>query len=150
MTGVAVIILTRDEALHIERALASVAPFASQVFVIDSGSTDGTVGLAEAHGATVLHHPWSNYARQFQWALDHAPITSDWVMRLDADEVVEADLAHEILDRLPNFAGSGHRPDHPAKAHLHAALDPSWRPLSGDPAAPMATGNGADRSTLDG
>lgn len=104
MTTVAVIILTKDEALHIERALASVAPFATQVFVIDSGSADATVALAEAAGATVLSHPWSNYARQFQWALETAPITADWVMRLDADEVVEADLAREIVETLPSLS----------------------------------------------
>ncbi|MES2859970.1 MAG: glycosyltransferase family 2 protein [Pseudomonadota bacterium] len=106
MTSVAVIILTRDEARHIERALASIAAFATQVFVVDSGSTDETVGLAEAAGATVLHHPWSNYARQFQWGLQTAPITAEWVMRLDADEVVEADLAQEIRTRLANLPAS--------------------------------------------
>lgn len=96
----AVVILTYNEAIHLSRALASVAMIASQVFVIDSGSTDETVALAEAAGAIVLTNPFINQAQQFQWALDNAPITADWVMRLDADEVIEADLSETLAERL--------------------------------------------------
>lgn len=103
MTSLAVVILTHNEALHIERALTILAPLASEVFVIDSGSTDGTVEIARRLGATVLHNRWVNYAQQFQWGLDHAPITAEWVMRLDADEVIEADLAAEIAAKLPTL-----------------------------------------------
>lgn len=96
----AVVILTHNETLHIARALDSVATIADQVFIIDSGSTDDTVALAQARGAAVLTHPWTNHAQQFQWGLDNAPITADWVMRLDADEVIEPDLAASINARL--------------------------------------------------
>ena len=99
----AVVILTHNEERHIARALTSVAPIATEVFVIDSFSTDRTVELARSHGATVLQHGFINYARQFQWALDNAPITASWIMRLDADEVVEADLATTIRDELPRL-----------------------------------------------
>ncbi|PKO76155.1 MAG: glycosyltransferase family 2 protein [Betaproteobacteria bacterium HGW-Betaproteobacteria-15] len=95
-----VVILTHNEALHIARALDSVKNIASEVFVIDSGSQDETVQIASKHGATVLYHPFVNQAKQFQWALDNAPITATWVMRLDADEIVEVDLAHEIAAKL--------------------------------------------------
>lgn len=96
----AVVILTYNEALHIERALASVSTVASEIFVIDSGSSDNTVSLAEAGGAKVLTNPFVTQAQQFQWALDNAPIVADWVMRLDADEIIEPDLARIISDRL--------------------------------------------------
>jgi glycosyltransferase involved in cell wall biosynthesis len=99
--SIAVVILTYNEMLHLPRCLDHISSFAQEIFVIDSGSTDGTVELAQSRGAHVLHHPFQNYARQFQWALDNAPITSDWVMRLDADEVIEADLAQEITQKLP-------------------------------------------------
>lgn len=102
----AVVILTHNEGRHIARALASVAPIAGEVFVIDSGSSDDTVALARAGGATVLNHPWTNYAQQFQWGLDTAPITADWVMRLDADEIIEPDLAAVIAARLPTLPPS--------------------------------------------
>lgn len=100
MSSIAVVILTHNEARHIERALASVASIASEVFIVDSGSTDGTIELATALGAKVLHHGWVNYADQFQWGLDNAPITADWVMRLDADEIIEPDLARRIAAEL--------------------------------------------------
>lgn len=96
-----VIILTINESRHIVRALNSVKYFASQVFIIDSGSTDNTMSIAYSFGATVLSHSFINHSQQFQWALDNAPITTDWVMRLDADEVIEPDLASEIIERLP-------------------------------------------------
>jgi glycosyltransferase involved in cell wall biosynthesis len=100
---IAVVILTYNESLHLPRALAHIASFAREVFVIDSYSTDDTVEVAKAAGAQVLQHPFQNYAKQFQWALDHAPITAAWVMRLDADEIIEADLATEIVARLPQL-----------------------------------------------
>jgi glycosyltransferase involved in cell wall biosynthesis len=99
----AVVLLTFNEALHLPRALASVSGFAREIFVIDSYSTDNTVEIALAAGAQVLQHPFQNQARQFQWALDNAPMTSAWVMRLDADEIIEADLAEEIITRLPQL-----------------------------------------------
>lgn len=101
--NVAVIILTFNESLHLRRAIQHVASFAREIFVIDSYSTDETVKIATSLGARVMQHPFQNQARQFQWALDHAPITAEWVMRLDADEVVEADLAQEIVDKLPQL-----------------------------------------------
>jgi glycosyltransferase involved in cell wall biosynthesis len=101
----AVIILTYNEERHISRALASVAGIAGEIFVVDGFSSDNTTELARAHGATVLQNRFVNYAKQFQWALDHAPITASWIMRLDADEVIEADLAQRIGDELPGLAG---------------------------------------------
>lgn len=100
----AVVILTHNEERHISRALASVAGIAAEVFVVDSFSTDRTVELAQAQGATVQQNKFVNYARQFQWALDNSPITASWIMRLDADEVIEPDLAARIRDELPRLA----------------------------------------------
>jgi len=103
MSDLAVVILTHNESMHIARALDAIGGVASQVFVVDSGSQDDTVALAERAGAQVLRHPFVNYAQQFQWALDNAPITAKWVMRLDADEIVEPDLAAEIARELPQL-----------------------------------------------
>lgn len=99
----AVVILTHNEERHISRALASVAEIATEVFVVDSFSSDRTTELARAQGATVLQNKFINYAKQFQWALDNAPITASWIMRLDADEIIEADLAARIRNELPRL-----------------------------------------------
>lgn len=96
-----IIILTFNEERHLPRAFAAIRDIATEVFVIDSFSSDRTVEIARASGATVLQHRFVNQAKQFQWALDNAPVTSSWVMRLDADEIVEPDLAREIRETLP-------------------------------------------------
>ncbi|KQT03035.1 MULTISPECIES: glycosyltransferase family 2 protein [unclassified Bradyrhizobium] len=101
--SLAVIILTYNEERHIVRALASVAGIASETIVVDSFSTDRTVELARAHGALVLQNKFVNQAKQFQWALDNQSISATWIMRLDADEVIEADLAARIRDELPRL-----------------------------------------------
>ncbi|WP_377299739.1 glycosyltransferase family 2 protein [Rhizobium sp. SGZ-381] len=106
MTGVTVIILTFNEDKHLARCLAAIAPFASRVVVVDSFSTDRTLEIARAHGIDVLENRFVNYATQFQWALDNAQITTPWVMRLDADEVIEPDLAAEIIRVLPTLGSN--------------------------------------------
>lgn len=95
-----VIILTFNEGMHIERALKSVSLFANKVFIVDSGSTDKTVELALKHNAVILKNTFVNQAQQFQWALENATHTSPWLMRLDADEIIEPDLALEISQKL--------------------------------------------------
>lgn len=91
-----VIILAQDEAHHIARCLASVCGIAARIVVVDSGSADATCTLAAAAGAEVVHHDWTNYAQQFNWAIDTLGVTEGWTMRLDADEVVSPDLAAQI------------------------------------------------------
>ncbi len=91
-----VIILTLNEHVHIRRCIESVQGLAQRVVVVDSGSTDDTVQIARSLGATVLEHPFINHAMQLNWALDHAPIETDWVMRLDADEYPD-DALHAAL-----------------------------------------------------
>lgn len=107
--NVTVVILTRDEELHIARAMASVSGFADRIVVVDSGSTDATVSIARAQGAVVLRREWRGYADQFNWALAMLPPDTQWVLRLDADEIVDAALAAEITRDLastdPDVAG---------------------------------------------
>jgi glycosyltransferase involved in cell wall biosynthesis len=105
MTALTVIILTKNEARHIARAIASLDPLTCDVLVVDSGSTDDTVAQATRAGARVLHHEWTNYATQFNWALDQIKGQSGWVLRLDADEVVTPQLVAEIQAGLPDVAG---------------------------------------------
>jgi glycosyltransferase involved in cell wall biosynthesis len=101
MAILTVVIITFNEQRHIARCITALAPLDAEIVVVDSFSTDRTAEIAEALGARVISHPFVNYAQQFQWALDFATISTPWVMRLDADEVIEPDLIAEILQKLP-------------------------------------------------
>ena len=92
-----VLIQTYNEDLNLPHTLASVAGWANRVFVVDSGSTDRTVEVAEQAGATVVPHAWEGYAAQKNWALDNLPFESPWVLILDADESVLPALRDEII-----------------------------------------------------
>jgi glycosyltransferase involved in cell wall biosynthesis len=101
MTGeappdLAVVVLAKDEQVNLPACLSSVAGLWRQLFVVDSGSTDATVDLARAAGATVATHAFESHARQWQWALEALPIESRWVLALDADQRVTPELATSL------------------------------------------------------
>ncbi len=105
MTDLTVIILTKDEKLHIRRCLECLVTLeACQVFVVDCFSTDGTQAIAKGLGAIVVEHEWpGNQAAQFQWALDNLKIDTKWILRLDADEYLMDELITEIKEKLPQI-----------------------------------------------
>ena len=105
MLDLSVIILTKDEELHIDRCLKNVSAIAKEIFIIDSFSTDKTLEIAGRYpNVTVLQNKWvNNYAYQFNWGLDNAPITGKWVLRLDADEYLLPELIEEIKEKLPQL-----------------------------------------------
>ncbi|MBO9152042.1 glycosyltransferase family 2 protein [Chitinophaga sp. GCM10012297] len=93
---ITVIILTYNEQKHIGRCLESMRQVSDDICIIDAGSTDDTVAIAESYGARIFRNKWVNYAVQFQWALDNCSIQNPWVMRMDADEYLEPALVKEI------------------------------------------------------
>jgi glycosyltransferase involved in cell wall biosynthesis len=95
-----VVVLTYNEERNLPACLESVAGWASEVFVVDSGSTDGTVAVAERYGAKIVAHEFETHARQWNWALRSLPFAQAWVLCLDADHRVTAELAVEIATLL--------------------------------------------------
>jgi glycosyltransferase involved in cell wall biosynthesis len=94
MPKLTIAVLTLNEAEQIEACLNS-ARFADQLLVVDSGSTDQTVALARALGAEVhVHADWQGFAVQRNRLVAHT--TGDWVLFLDADEVIPPELARDI------------------------------------------------------
>lgn len=98
------IVLTLNEGKHLSRCLQSLHDVVQEVLVVDCFSSDDTVAIAKAHGARVLRHVWVNHAIQFNWALSQLDSDTDWVLRIDADEVMTPELAAEIRGRLPSLA----------------------------------------------
>jgi glycosyltransferase involved in cell wall biosynthesis len=93
---VSVIIMTKDEEGNIAECLRSVKRF-GQVFVVDSGSRDRTGVIAESMGTTVVPFRWNGrYPKKKQWCLEELPFRHDWVLYVDADEMVTPELADEI------------------------------------------------------
>jgi len=106
MTRLAAVILTYNEARHIQDCIDSVQ-FADWVLVFDSFSTDDTVTLARERGAEVIQHAFADYASQRNAALDAVGDRADWVLFVDADERIPAPLADEIrvVIEKPGYAG---------------------------------------------
>lgn len=99
--NVTAVILTFNEEQHLARCIASVQAVATDVVVVDCYSTDATLDIARAQGARVLQHAWVNHAAQFNWALTQLGADTEWVLRIDADEVLTPALTEEIRTRLP-------------------------------------------------
>src|SRR5450830_870575 len=129
--SLSVIIITKNEALDIQSCLASVA-WADEIIVVDSGSIDETVAVAREYTPHVFTEPeWKGFGVQKNRALAYA--NGDWVLSIDADEIVSPELQQEIqtaissadqhifsIPRLSSFCGryihhSGWWPDHVAR-----------------------------------
>ena len=97
-----VVLITHNEEANLPRTLESVTPLVrdnqGEIIVVDSGSTDGTLEVARAHGAKVFSESWKGFAAQKNSAMDKA--SGDWVLQLDADEALEPELAQEIATTL--------------------------------------------------
>jgi glycosyltransferase involved in cell wall biosynthesis len=93
---ISVIVPARNEARNLPRCLESLAGV-GEVYVIDSGSTDGTVTVAESHGARVVQFRYAGgWPKKRQWAMDTLPLAYDWIFLIDADEALTPELRDEI------------------------------------------------------
>ena len=90
-------VITHNEAINIPHCLKGLQGWTNKVYVIDSGSTDGTQEIAESFGAEVLHHDWPGYAQQKNWALDTLPFEADWILIVDADELITPKVRQQLI-----------------------------------------------------
>ena len=125
-----VAVITLNEEKNLSRCLESVRSFASEIVVIDSGSTDRTREIAESFGAVFKTNPWPGFVAQKNIALEQC--AQPWVLCLDADEAVSPELVVEIrqlfasgeprengffINRLNFYVGKW----------IHHAWYPEWR-----------------------
>jgi glycosyltransferase involved in cell wall biosynthesis len=98
------VVITYNNAATLEACLTA-ADFADETVVLDSGSTDATVEIARRHGARIAVHPFDDYGPQKQRAIDMA--SHDWILNLDADEILSPGT-REVIERAltaPRVAG---------------------------------------------
>lgn len=133
--------ITKNEEYIFEKTLASVKDFADEIIVVDSGSQDNTLEICKKFGAKVFSEDWKGFALQKNSAMGKC--SGDWLLALDADEVVSEELKQSIikaihsdkiksyyLDRKTVYLGEplkySWRPDKRLRL-AHKSLNPVWR-----------------------
>jgi glycosyltransferase involved in cell wall biosynthesis len=125
-----VLLLTLNEAANLPRCLEALA-WCDDILVLDSGSTDATVHIALAHGARVLHRPFDDFARQRNYGLQAGALRNEWVLHLDADEVVTPTFAARLVELAADPAVDAYRV--PSKTMLlakwlrHSGMYPAYQ-----------------------
>lgn len=100
--SISILLLTLNEEVNLPACLAAVT-WSDDVVVLDSFSQDGTVAVAERLGARVYQRTFDSFAGQRNYALDRIDFKHDWILHLDADEIVTPSLQEEMLGAV----GSG-------------------------------------------
>ena len=105
MLTLSAIVIAKNEARNIADCLKSLA-FCDERIVVDSGSSDGTVSIAQDNGAKVVSHPFEGFGAQKNFALSLAQ--GEWVISLDADERVSENLGKEIMQAIGRAGADGY------------------------------------------
>ena len=104
---VSVIVITFNGEPDLSACLASVSGWASEIVVLDSFSTDATLTVARRFTPRIYQHVFQSFAAQRNWALDNCPLDQPWVLFLDQDERLTAELRAEIDAVLSSGAAEG-------------------------------------------
>ena len=97
---VTVIVPVKNEAKNIENCLRRLTRF-DEVVVVDSGSTDQTLELAQHWGAKVVQFKWDgHFPKKRNWTLDHVSLRNEWVLFLDADEWIDESFVTEVSEKI--------------------------------------------------
>jgi glycosyltransferase involved in cell wall biosynthesis len=104
---VAVILITLNEAHHLQAVLDNIAGWAKEVFIVDSYSTDATVEIALSNGVHVVQRRFRGFGDQWNFALDNLPITAPWTMKLDPDERLTEKLKRNLEIAMSNSDADG-------------------------------------------
>lgn len=107
MVKISAYIVTLNEEKRLGKTLQALKKVADEIFVIDSGSTDKTQEIAEKYGAEFLFHKWKNISAQKHYGQELCH--NDWVLSLDADEVLSPELIAEIKEKMKNPTADAYR-----------------------------------------
>jgi glycosyltransferase involved in cell wall biosynthesis len=103
-SDITAIILTYNEEKHIERCINSIKYTAKRIVIIDSYSNDNTLNILKKHNVEVLQNKFINQSKQLNWGIENAKIKTNWVLRLDSDEILTHSLIKKISENLTNYA----------------------------------------------
>jgi glycosyltransferase involved in cell wall biosynthesis len=125
-----IIILSFNSADSLSNTLASLEGLTDDIHVVDSGSTDETINIAKGFGATVVHHEFTNYGAQRNWAIDNLQLSYIWQLHLDADERLtpklrdaisslpeDSEISGYFVPRMVQFMG---------RILRHGGMSPTW------------------------
>ena len=97
-SSLSVIILTFNEEINISECLESLSGLDANIFVVDSGSTDRTLEIVKEFTSNIFSNPFENYGQQRNWTLQNLPLTTNWILQMDADHRLTSELKTEIKD----------------------------------------------------
>jgi len=98
MRDFSIIILTFNEEVHLPRLLDSISDLKASIYILDSGSTDNTLKIAQDFGAIVKTNKFENHPKQWHFALQNFQIDTPWIIGLDADQIVSPQLFNMLED----------------------------------------------------
>ena len=96
LANITAIILTNNEEKHIERCINSLRTIITKIVVIDSFSTDSTLQILKKYNIEFYQKEWLNYSSQLNWGIDKANINTEWVLRIDPDEIPSENFKKNI------------------------------------------------------
>ena len=105
-TDITAIILTYNEEKHIERCLLSIKDLAKRIVIIDSFSNDNTLNILKKYDVEILQNKFINQSKQLNWGLENSNIKTEWMLRLDADEIVTKSLIEKVSEDLKNYSSN--------------------------------------------
>lgn len=95
---ISILLLTYNEEENINKCLESIRNLAEEIIIVDSGSTDNTIKIAQGYGAEVIEHEFETHSRQWKWALDNISFQNKWLLCLDSDQRLTPEIRDEIRD----------------------------------------------------
>ena len=97
--NLSVLILIKNEEIHLKRVLKQLSNLTNDIIVLDSFSTDDSLEIAKKFNCSIYQKNFTNYSDQLKWALENCNFKFDWILRIDADELLSKDFYDYLLNR---------------------------------------------------
>ncbi|WP_232456872.1 glycosyltransferase family 2 protein [Pedobacter psychrophilus] len=92
--------MTFNEERNITSCLESLSNHFDEIFLVDSGSTDKTIEIANNYSVNIIEHPFENYSTQRNWAFENLPLRNQWILNMDADHRLTREIVIELQQKF--------------------------------------------------